>query len=236
MRPAFDERELDEAALGRETAREAERETDITLGSVGLLIVLACVFVVCGAAFALGYAIGHHSSSPLAAASPAQPTPDAPLAASAGKQKPQAAPQPAQQSVAPPIETNAAPADQRASDPDGDVVSVASPAKSSNPTQQAGQPSLGIVRPALPESPTSVSSSIAPQSAVLMVQIAAVSHAEDAEVLVNALRRRGYAVSVRRDPLDNLLHVKVGPFTSRADANAMKLKLLNDGYNAIVEP
>jgi cell division septation protein DedD len=69
-----------------------------------------------------------------------------------------------------------------------------------------------------------------------MVQIAAVSHAEDAEVLVNALRRRGYAVSVRRDPLDNLLHVKVGPFTSRADANAMKLKLLNDGYNAIVEP
>ena len=69
-----------------------------------------------------------------------------------------------------------------------------------------------------------------------MVQIAAVSHAEDANVLVNALRRRGYAVSVRRDLSDNLLHVQVGPFNDRNDANAMRIKLLNDGYNAIVEP
>jgi cell division septation protein DedD len=69
-----------------------------------------------------------------------------------------------------------------------------------------------------------------------MVQIAAVSHSEDANVLVNALRRRGYSVSVRRDPLDGLLHVQVGPFTNRNDANTMKMKLLNDGYNAIVEP
>ena len=68
------------------------------------------------------------------------------------------------------------------------------------------------------------------------MQIAAVSHSEDANVLVNALRRRGYSVSVRRDPLDNLLHVQVGPFSNRNDANAMKMKLLNDGYNAIVEP
>ena len=69
-----------------------------------------------------------------------------------------------------------------------------------------------------------------------MVQIAAVSHPEDADVLVSALRKRGYAVSMHRDPLDALIHVQVGPFPSHNDATVMRQKLLNDGYNAIVQP
>jgi cell division septation protein DedD len=69
-----------------------------------------------------------------------------------------------------------------------------------------------------------------------MVQIAAVSHAEDAEVLVNALRKRGFAVVARRDAADGLIHVRIGPFANRNDANATRQKLLNDGYNAIVQP
>jgi cell division septation protein DedD len=69
-----------------------------------------------------------------------------------------------------------------------------------------------------------------------MVQIAAVSHSEDAEVLVAALRRRGYAVTMSRDAADSLLHVRIGPFSSRNEASAMRDKLLGDGYNAIVEP
>ena len=44
-----------------------------------------------------------------------------------------------------------------------------------------------------------------------MVQIAAVSHPEDAEVLVNALRKRGYTVTARRDVGDSLIHVQTGP-------------------------
>jgi cell division septation protein DedD len=68
-----------------------------------------------------------------------------------------------------------------------------------------------------------------------MVQIAAVSHAEDAGVLVDALRKRGYAVTARRDVGDNLIHVQTGPFVSRNDANVMRQKLQNDGYNAIVQ-
>jgi cell division septation protein DedD len=74
------------------------------------------------------------------------------------------------------------------------------------------------------------------QSAAIMVQIAAVSHAEDAEVLVGALRKHGYVVGARRDPADGLLHVQIGPFANRSDAMAMRQKLLNDGYNAIVQP
>ena len=74
------------------------------------------------------------------------------------------------------------------------------------------------------------------QATGIMVQIAAVSHPEDADVLVGALRKRGYAVTARRDPTDGLLHVQIGPFANRNDAYAMRQKLLNDGYNAIVQP
>ena len=67
-----------------------------------------------------------------------------------------------------------------------------------------------------------------------MVQIAAVSNPEDAEVLLAALRRRGYAVSARHEVTDGLIHVRIGPFNSRSDANQWRQKLLNDGYNAII--
>ena len=70
----------------------------------------------------------------------------------------------------------------------------------------------------------------------VMVQIAAVSHKEDADVLIGALRKRGYAVTSRREPADSLIHVRVGPFTNITDANATRQKLLNDGYNASVQP
>ena len=69
-----------------------------------------------------------------------------------------------------------------------------------------------------------------------MVQIAAVSHTEDSDVLVSALRKRGYAVTARREAADNLIHVRIGPFTSRDEANRWRQKLMNDGYNAIVQP
>jgi len=68
-----------------------------------------------------------------------------------------------------------------------------------------------------------------------MVQIAAVSNAADADVLLGALRKRGYSVGVRNQPGDALLHVQIGPFASRAEAIAMRQKLLGDGYNAILK-
>jgi cell division septation protein DedD len=68
-----------------------------------------------------------------------------------------------------------------------------------------------------------------------MVQIAAISNAADADVLVRALEKHGYSVTVRHAPTDTLMHVQVGPFANRADAIAMRQKLLADGYNAILK-
>jgi cell division septation protein DedD len=68
-----------------------------------------------------------------------------------------------------------------------------------------------------------------------MVQIAAISNPADADVLVRALQQHGYSASAHRFPPDPLIHVQIGPFSNRADAIAMKQKLLSDGYNAILK-
>jgi cell division septation protein DedD len=69
-----------------------------------------------------------------------------------------------------------------------------------------------------------------------MVQIATVSNHEDADVLVGALHKRGYAVALSQDAAGGQFHVQVGPFASLSEANTMRQKLLDDGYNAVVQP
>jgi cell division septation protein DedD len=75
-----------------------------------------------------------------------------------------------------------------------------------------------------------------PASAQWLVQIAAVANPQDAEVLAEALRKRGYSVMAKREPADGLIHVRIGPFNSRDEANRWRDKLLGDGYNAVVQP
>jgi len=53
---------------------------------------------------------------------------------------------------------------------------------------------------------------------------------------VNALRRRGYVVAAQREAADGMIHVRIGPFNSRDEAEKWRQKLLSDGYNAIVQP
>jgi len=240
MRQVFDEPELDEI--------EPREETEITLGTAGLLVVFVAILAVCGICFGLGYAAGHRGNAApaaVAAVQPLQQNPDVPLAATPGKLKPQAAPQ----TVAASTSADSTVADLGPSnDPDADVVGAAGAAPAQTPVSQpALSPSSNpqwTVKQALPQQPVQPAPA-PPAYAVspseggaqrIMVQIAAVSHSEDAQVLMNALRRRGYPVSSRHDVSDNLIHVQVGPFFNRNDANAMRMKLLNDGYNAVIEP
>lgn len=66
------------------------------------------------------------------------------------------------------------------------------------------------------------------------MQVAAVSHQADADMLVSALRRKGYQV-VSAPGADALVHVQVGPFATQKDAAAMRDRLASDGYNAIIK-
>jgi hypothetical protein len=222
----------------------AARDREWTLGPAMLLTLGVVLFALCAACFVFGYAVGRRSFTEVAsvAAPPASGTPafaqpaapaSKPSAAQSGAQ-----PQPPAAAV---IEPDSSASD---STPFPAPVAVSLPTGSSGGAASAdpGQP---VIHAALPgqtagaEAAASTGSGVQPsllQASGIMVQIAAVSHPEDADVLVGALRKRGYAVSARRDPADGLLHVQVGPFANRDDAVAMRQKLLNDGYNAIVQP
>ncbi|HEV2484806.1 MAG TPA: SPOR domain-containing protein [Terracidiphilus sp.] len=235
MRGVFDDKEQEQA--------QPQRDTELTLG-VGTLSLMFLSFVlICGLFFGLGYEVGRRGTSFTSAAG-LQPSVGAqtPLGASGSLPKPSAT---AAVRVAPPTQS-AMPqgADSQpgaANQPQSLAAMPAAAQPASNPAASAvGQLE---VRPALAQ-PTSVPQAgsasgvhpALPAAVQLMVQVAAVSRQEDAEVLAGALRKRGYAVSTRRDPADNLIHVRIGPFNTRDEANRWRLKLLNDGYNALIQP
>jgi len=69
-----------------------------------------------------------------------------------------------------------------------------------------------------------------------LVQVAAVSKQEDADALVDALKKKQYTAFVASNaPSDKLIHVQVGPFSDIKDAEATRSKLVGDGYNPILK-
>jgi DedD protein len=219
-------------------------DTDLTLGPVMLLGILFALMLICALLFGLGYAIGRHGSSDTLDAM--KPAPDAQSSSQAGcpQSKPSAssladtasAQDADPDSLSPPVasSTNAAAISQS-----GDSAAVLGSSSGQPQVRPALPPSVNPLQSAQPEAGPGGGANMPPATAppaTVMVQIAAISHPEDADVLVNALRKRGYAVTARREPSDNLIHVRIGPFSSRAEADKWSQKLMSDGYNAIVQP
>lgn len=218
-----------------------------------LLTVFFGLVLLCGLCFGLGYALGSRSASkgPVFQSQPPAAGPAPQTSANASQGKPSAAAQP----PAPqPMDATQQTAGASPGMPAGSAQG-ATPEKA----QAQGTPIMGTgttvatpndsgwhaVQPALPgtaaamqtaqqASATRVQPAVSGQTANLMVQIAAVSNQEDANVLLAALRKRGYAASAVHSPVDNLIHVCIGPFSNQNDANSMRNKLLGDGYNAVV--
>lgn len=213
---------------------EEGRDKEITLGPMMMAVLGLVLLGVCSLCFLGGYAVGRRGpalAAPAAAKGPSaadlfrdQPKP-------AATQSNDAAPSAAQAAAAAPAGTTDSEATSSTTE-----TPVSYTTSSANPT-----PAVHTALPAQAASAPPASSGAPVQSALppagsWMVQIAAVSHSEDADVLMTALRQRGYAVSQRRDPVDNLIHVQVGPFSTENDAIAMRQRLLNDGYNAVIQP
>jgi DedD protein len=219
---------------------KSERDTELTLGGGTLLALGGGLLLLCIVCFGLGYLVGHRGSVESATAAMPAPKSKGSVTPSSSVSKPGAAGQ------APRLQTQAA------------VGGSTNPLGNSTPPKQpestvAGESAGSSPAPIKPAFSAQVHPALAGQNGGMqpgsalhvqpamtqvqgwMVQIAAVSHSEDAEVLVNALRKRGYTVTARRDVADSLIHVQTGPFVNRNDANAMRQKLLNDGYNAIVQ-
>jgi DedD protein len=223
-------------------ADESVHDTELTLGGGALLILGGGLLVICVLCFGLGYSIGHRTSSDQSV-SRMLPAPNgrSSLVPVGSGTKPGAAGQqparPQAQAAAEVPMDNPGDSTERAQ-----VVPAVADKGAASPRPQVKAAADSQVRSSL-AGQTSVASSpttlqVMPAMTNVqgwMVQIAAVSHPEDAEVLVNALRRRGYSVTARRDNGDSLIHVQTGPFINRNDANSMRQKLLGDGYNAIVQ-
>lgn len=219
MRGIFDEEEP--------APPQQRRDTELTLGSGTLLAIFFGLVLICGVCFGLGYAVGHRGTQESTGVVQQAGAAPVPAQADGSKAKPSA---------------SAASAAKPASRDIADLSVSAetnSSSGSSGPGSAAGAGSAQVspaqVRPALPGAVAASQGSVPVAAGALMVQIAAVSSPEDADVLMGALRRRGYAVAARRDA-DGMIHVRIGPFSSRDEAEKWKLKLLNDGYNAILQP
>ena len=216
----------------KEEEEERLHDTELTLGGGTFLVIGGGLAILCTLCFVLGYSLGHRNAAdttvanilpPPSVRSSSATTGSASKPAAAG-QLPARAPIQAADDVqtdssrdsAPPAQVAPATAERGENSPQPHVKSAVDSGASASPSSFQIMPPMAKVQG-------------------WMVQIAAVSSPEDAEVLVSALRRRGYSVTARRDNGDTLIHVQTGPFVNRNDANAVRQKLLNDGYNAIVQ-
>lgn len=194
-------------------------EREISLGTSTVLGIFFALALICAVFFGFGYSMGRRSAQPLASTA-TEPITNAGLNSS----------KPTPASLLPVATQQPAASDTATPTPDTDTVAVPdTQPEAATPQPAARQVALTRATPPPPvAAPT-------PGTATAMVQVAAVSHKEDADLLLSALKKRGYTVAVRQEPQDKLLHVQLGPFASKKEADAMRQRLLTDGYNAIVK-
>ena len=90
--------------------------------------------------------------------------------------------------------------------------------------------------PSSKASPVNYPTPQASASGTYYVQVAAVTRQEDADSLVEALKRKQYPVAtVKSTSNDKYFHVQVGPYLDFKDAETMRQRLIGDGYNPIVK-
>ena len=194
------------------------RDTEITLSTGKLLGIFFALAIICGVFFTMGYLLGKSNSAggrteivaTVPSSSAGKPY--------AGNKTPEAVTQ-----TCPPGSPNCAAATA------GDTSSTTKPADQQPAAQQSSASKTSD------QSASAGTDGKSGAASSFMVQVAAVSKQEDAEILVTALRKKQYPVFIANATGDPLFHVQVGPFTDRKDAEAMRTRLSGDGYNAIVK-
>jgi cell division septation protein DedD len=191
-------------------------ERELTLSTGVILAIFLVLVLLCGAFFGFGYKMGSHKATPPVTAADtetAQPASD-----KFGGFKP-AAGSPAGGNGG----SSAASAAETGGD-SGEAPGGAAAAESTAPAAPAHTPAPVVTSP----EPTVATGSF-------VVQVAAVSHEEDAQLLVNALRAKGYPVSAHTESQDKFFHIQVGPYNNAKDAQTAKQRLVADGYQPIIK-
>jgi DedD protein len=194
-------------------ATPVSEDTEITLGTGKMLALFFGLVILCAVFFGMGFSLGKNGSKPLAGELlPAKATTNG-TRPSAVKSNGGAAP--AQDSglyrAVGQKDTDAQVAAKDAGSTDASATAAPGDNKG-NPPDPTALPANGY-----------------------FVQVAAVSKQEDAEALVDALKKKQYPALATNLPTDKLFHVQVGPFADIKDAESMRTKLLGDGYNPILK-
>lgn len=213
------------------------QDTEFTLSTGKLLAFFFGMVVICGIFFSLGYGVGRNSSS--AASTTVIDSSSLSTVQNSGAAKP---------SASKPVTSTEMAALQVATQQNeqnlcvqGDSNCLYPSAESSSGNRVVDSPKASPSNKAA-DATNKASTNTTPElssggqpAAGFMVQVAAVSKQEDADALVNALRKKQYPVFVVNLASSNLFHVQVGPFAQQKDAEAMRSKLVSDGYNAILK-
>ncbi|HXE08077.1 MAG TPA: SPOR domain-containing protein [Acidobacteriaceae bacterium] len=205
----------------------ADIDHELTLSTPTILGLFFALAMVCACFFGLGYAMGHKSApapqvfstTPAPATGAAKPVPGSTAAAET------------------PLADASATTDATSANTQTATVPLTSSAASSSPSAAplSGAPAASTAAQA-PAGAAAPPPTAAPAATgTFVVQVAAVSSQDVANILVSTLEKKGYAVAVRHEPQDQLLHVQIGPFNNRKDADAMRQRVLADGFNAIVK-
>ncbi len=183
------------------------RDTEITLGAGKLLGLFFGLVVLCALCVGIGYQIGRNSA-------PSQPQV---------------------------VEGTAVNTTGNTAKP-GSGVTARTPAtsdsQSTTSTTTASDQRESSSTPDKPQSTASPDQTVSEDrpSGGYLVQIAAVTKQEDAQALTDALKRKNYPVFIATSPAgDKYFRVQIGPFADLTQAEAMRKRLVADGYNPILK-
>ncbi len=199
----------------------SSEDTEITLGTGKLLVLFFGLVGICALFFALGYSLGRKSEPALMAASAAGPQTTPQTTSGANKTGSGSA-------AAPPM-TFYKSVEQKEASPE------LTPAADAKPTDTSAAPAATSPAQTPPANNSDTTTTTLP-TAGYFVQVAAVTKQEDADSLVDALKKKQYPAFVAAQATtDKFFRVQVGPFTDIKDAEAMRIRLIGDGYSPIVK-
>ena len=197
-------------------------DTEITLGTGKLLFLFFGLVGVCALFFGLGYSLGRKSETSFAT----NGTPAAPqVSSNTSKAGGGAASTPAQSMTF-----------YKAVEQKDANAELAQPENSKTDTTGAA-PSNVTTTSASANPPENANESLAalPTSGYF-VQVAAVSKQEDAQALVDALKKKEYPAFIAPQAnTDKLFRIQLGPFAEVREAEALRTRLIGDGYSPILK-
>jgi DedD protein len=206
------------------------QDREISLGTTTILGIFFALALLCAVFFGFGYSLGRKSAPPVTGpaavtatpeSSESKPSPGSPLTPATSRQAA------GSQSAIVPVDS------QDTTAQDSQPVPAPKPLRvdAASHLPVHAEPAASIATKPAALIPIAAA---ATSSGASVVQVAAMSHQEDADVVAVDLKRRGYAVVVRHEPQDKLFHVQIGPFNNRKEADAMRQRLQTDGYNSAI--